>query len=474
MNKVFIVASREFKAAVMTKAFLIGIIMMPLLMGGSFLIQYLFKDMKSLKDKTFVVIDRTPNQVLYAALEQTVNLRNEKMIFDKTTEKQKEPKFLLVKQAPSENTPEARLKQRVELAEKVRNKEIYGFMDIGENVMKTPVLNQNTMVAYAAAEAANMAELGREADKIKANKLTDDLVVKYYSNNHSYNDFWVMTREVFNHVIPAFRAQQEKLDNMKLMSIMTRLPVTSKTLPRVNKITGELEDGKDVNMLVSFMVPFGIVMIMFMVIMVGATPLMQGVVEEKMQRISEVLLSSAKPFELMLGKLLGGVGVSMLMGVVYLTGVYLAAWQYGFLDYITPAVIAWFLVYLALAVLMFGSLFIAVGAACTDLKETQALLTPVMLLTTFPLFFLQNLITEPDGAVATGLSFFPFATPTLMTARIAIPPGTPWWQPVVGVIVVLATTLLCVWVASRIFRVGLLMQGKGASFAEMAKWVMKG
>lgn len=474
MSKVLIVASREFKAAVMTKAFLIGIIVMPLLMGGSFLVQYLFKDIKSTKDKTFYIIDRTPGQFLYTTLEKTVEARNKELIFDKNSGKQKDAKFILVKVTPSENNPEARLKQRVELADKVRAKEIYGFMDIGENVLKAPVLNQETLVAYAAAEAANMVEMGREADKIKANELTDDLVVKYYSNNHSYNEFWVLCREVFNRVIPALRAEKEKISAMTLMSIMTRLPVTSKTLPRVNKITGELEDGKDVNMLISFMVPFGIVIIMFMVIMVGATPLMQGVVEEKMQRISEVLLSSAKPFELMLGKLLGGVGVSLLMGVVYLSGVYLAAWQYNFLEYITPTVMAWFLVYLILAVLMFGSLFIAIGAACTDLKETQALLTPVMLLTTFPLFFLQNLITEPDGAVATALSFFPFATPTLMTARIAIPPSTPWWQPWLGVAIVIATTLLCVWIASRIFRVGLLIQGKGASFGEMMKWVLKG
>jgi ABC-2 type transport system permease protein len=138
-------------------------------------------------------------------------------------------------------------------------------------------------------------------------------------------------------------------------------------------------------------------------------------------------------------------------------------------------VVIWFLVYLVLAVFMFGSLFIAVGAACTDLKETQSLLLPVMLLAVFPLFFLQQIIQEPDGALATGLSFFPFATPSLMVARIAIPPGVPdWWQPFLGVAGVLVTTLFCVWVAGRIFRVGLLMQGKGASFSEIVKWAWKG
>jgi ABC-type Na+ efflux pump permease subunit len=137
-------------------------------------------------------------------------------------------------------------------------------------------------------------------------------------------------------------------------------------------------------------------------------------------------------------------------------------------------VIAWFLLFLVMAVLMFGSLFVAIGAACTDIKETQNLLLPVMLLATFPLFFLTKIIEEPDGAIATVLSFFPFATPSIMVARLAIPPGAPSWQPILGVAVVVVTALLCVWIAGRIFRVGLLMQGKGASFKELITWVWKG
>ena len=152
----------------------------------------------------------------------------------------------------------------------------------------------------------------------------------------------------------------------------------------------------------------------------------------------------------------------------------LAAWYYGATDYFSPTVVAWFVVYLILAVLMFGSLFVAVGAACTEIKETQNLLMPVMLLATVPLFFLTKVIQEPDSGLARGISFFPFATPSIMVARVAIPPGVAFWEPLLGVGIVLATTLLCVWIAGRIFRVGLLMQGKAASFTEIVPWVWKG
>lgn len=473
MQKVLTVAKREFQAAVMTKAFLISLIMMPILMGGSLLIQYLFRDVKSLKDKTYVVIDRTPNAAIASKLTIKANERNETKIFDeKNPEKQKQPRFIVVSEAPSENTPEAILKQRFALAERVRLKEIAGFLDVGSKVLDGSA--QDLVNSKFDPESTSLGSPNQDKHKEAAASMPDELMIRYYSNSPTYNEFYMWAWGVISRVVQLERAKNINVTEINLKGILLPTIVGNKTLPRVNKITGAIEDGSDVNILISFFVPFGIVMLMFMVIMVGATPLMQGVVEEKMQRISEVLLSSAKPFQLMLGKLLGGVAVSLLLGSVYLLGAYVAAWQYNFLEYITPTVIIWFLIYLALAVLMFGSLFVAVGAACTDIKETQSLLMPVMLLCTFPLFFLQNIITEPDGVLATGLSFFPFATPSLMTARIAIPPGVPWWHPWVGVVIVLATTLLCVWVASRIFRVGLLMQGKGASFAEMAKWVMKG
>jgi ABC-2 type transport system permease protein len=214
--------------------------------------------------------------------------------------------------------------------------------------------------------------------------------------------------------------------------------------------------------------------LMYMIILMGSTPLMQGVVEEKMNRVAEVLLGSAQPFQLMLGKLIGMTGVSLTMTAVYLSGLYWAAQHYQFAEYVRPDLIAWFLLFQVLASLMYGSLFIAVGAACTDLKETQTLMWPVLILAMIPIFVLGNVLQEPNGPAATLLSFFPFATPSLMVARLGVPPGVPLWQPIAGVGGVLLTTLACVYAAGRIFRVGLLLQGKGANFGQMMRWVVRG
>jgi len=238
--------------------------------------------------------------------------------------------------------------------------------------------------------------------------------------------------------------------------------------------TGSIEEASEMSQLASILVPPSLAALMFVMIMVGATPLMQGVLEEKMQRIAEVLLGSVTPFRLMLGKLLGMVGVSLTVVAVYLGGAYWAAYRYGFIEYVPAHVLIWFLFFQTLAVLMYGSLFIAIGAACTDAKETQTLILPVALVATIPLFLLANVIRDPHSPFVAAASLFPPATPMLMTARIALPSGVPWWQAVLGAIGVVLTTLLCVYAAGRIFRVGLLMQGKGASLGQLFKWIFRG
>ncbi|MEX0714232.1 MAG: ATP-binding cassette domain-containing protein [Pirellulales bacterium] len=177
---------------------------------------------------------------------------------------------------------------------------------------------------------------------------------------------------------------------------------------------------------------------------------------------------------IMMGKLLGLVGISITLAAVYLGGAYWAALHYGFDQFLAPYVLFWFLVYLVFAVLMYGALFIAVGAACTDLRETQNMLWPVMVVAMLPMFVWLNVAKEPNSSFSTIASFVPTATPMLMLVRLAVPPGIAWWQPALGVLGVLALTLVLVYAAGRIFRVGILLQGKGASPRDLVRWVIRG
>ena len=237
---------------------------------------------------------------------------------------------------------------------------------------------------------------------------------------------------------------------------------------------GQVTQAKETNRFANIFVPFFLMMLMFMVVLLGSQPLLNGVIEEKMQRIAEVLLGSIPPFQLMMGKLIGIAGVSLTLATFYIIGGFVALNKGGYGEFFPTHVVWWFMVFLALAVLMFGSVFIAIGAAVSDLKEAQSLVLPVTIVAVAPMFVWFHVIQNPNSTMSVVLSLIPPATPMLMVLRQVVPPGVPLWQPLLGIVLVLLTTLACVFAAGRIFRVGILMQGKGARLGEMLRWVIHG
>jgi ABC-2 type transport system permease protein len=437
-----VIAAREYQAAVRTKSFLISLLILPVMMGGSVLIQLLLKDHVDTEEKRFAIVDRTPGQHFYEQLKAAADKRNQET----------KPVFDLVHVEPSASERGAMDRQRVELSDQVRDKRLFGFLEIGPDV----------------AQAKPKAKDGAADDERS--------ILRYQSNSPTYDTFKNWADEVLKIAIQEQRLAGLKttLSTQDFHWITQPVPLHGKGLSKWSADGTKIEDAQDENQIASFLVPFGLMMLMFMMVLIGATPLMQGVVEEKMQRIAEVLLGSVQPFQLMMGKLIGMVGVSFTLSAIYLGGAYWAAYRYELTQFISPELLAWFVVFQALAVLMYGSLFIAIGAACTDMRETQSMMWPVMLLVTLPMFVWVNVVREPNGAFATWASFFPFATPLLMILRQAVPPGIPAWQLLLGVALVLATTTGCVYAGGRIFRVGILMQGKGARAGDLVKWVFRG
>jgi len=212
-------------------------------------------------------------------------------------------------------------------------------------------------------------------------------------------------------------------------------------------------------------------MILLFSVMSGAPQLLNSVIEEKMSRISEVLIGSVTPFELMMGKLAGSVAVSLLLAGVYVVGGLIVANHFGYGDVVRGTDIGWLLLFLLMASFMFGSVFITIGAACSDLKDAQGMMPPAMLLLMLPWLTWFAVLNAPDSPMAMGLSFFPTATPFLMLLRIMLPPGPPVWQIAVSVAITALATVVMVYAAGKIFRTGLLMQGKAATFGEMWRWV---
>jgi ABC-2 type transport system permease protein len=455
MRKMLTIARREYNAAVRTKAFLISLFLMPLLMGGGFLVQLVLQDQVDIQEKRFAVVDRTDGEQLLETLSAAAAGRNTEQIFDPATGYQNKPAFVIEKVSASADTPDAIEQQRFDLSQRVRRGEIFGFLDIGNQVFE-----------YSSGPAGNTAS--------PVDELRDQTQIRYQSNSPTYNEFQNWARPILEHAIQESRFRDAGLSSPLVRSVLQPVALVTKGLSEKDVATGEIQEAKDENAAASILAPAALMMLMFMLLFVGGTPALQGVVEEKMQRIAEMVLGSVRPFELMMGKLLGLMAVSLTLATLYLGGAYALAHHYDFDGLIPLRVLSWFIVFLIVGVVMYGALFIAVGAACSDLRDTQTMLWPVMLLAMVPLFVWINVAREPTSTFASVASLIPTATPMLMILRVAVPPGVGWWEPTLGLALMLFTTVVFVYAAGRVFRVGLLMQGKGASLRDLARWIVQG
>jgi ABC-2 type transport system permease protein len=222
------------------------------------------------------------------------------------------------------------------------------------------------------------------------------------------------------------------------------------------------------------LVPAFTAVVLVMIVMVGSAPMLQSVTQDKSQRIVETLLGAASPFELMTGKVLGSVGVSVTSSLFYVIAGVAAVNALGVAGLLPLTIIPWFYAYLLTDVVMLCAFAAALGACCGTPQDAQnfaiVLLMPVLL----PAFMLVTVLRQPNGALATAMSLVPPFTPILMLLRQALPSGVPAWQPWVGLAGALAFAAVTVWAASRIFRVAILMQGKPPKLAEAVRWALKG
>jgi ABC-type Na+ efflux pump permease subunit len=117
-------------------------------------------------------------------------------------------------------------------------------------------------------------------------------------------------------------------------------------------------------------------------------------------------------------------------------------------------------------------MFLAIGATCNEIQDAQSLMFPAMLIVMVPVMTWMPIIQSPTGSFARWMSLFPPATPMLMMLRMAVPPGLPLWEVLLGVVVAIGFTVLIVLAAGKIFRIGILSQGQTASFGRMVKWLL--
>jgi ABC-2 type transport system permease protein len=246
--------------------------------------------------------------------------------------------------------------------------------------------------------------------------------------------------------------------------------------------------------------------LMYLVIFIYGSMVMRSVMEEKLSRIVEVMVSSVRPIQLMLGKLIGvgGVGLTQLALWAVLIPIVLTVVA-AFLPGIDQAqlngvgnvtqvdqesldgfsaqqiitaifdlkwwlILPVFIIFFLGGYFIYSSMFAAMGSAINeDMGEGQQLMLPIVIIVLIAFYMLFPVLSNPNGNLAVFASLFPLFSPIIMPARLAFDP--PWWQIVLSIVLMLATVWFFIWLTSRIYRVGILMYGKKVTIREMIKWL---
>lgn len=435
MQKIWTIARREYGAMVATKAFLLSITLMPLLMFGGILMTNRLKDVRDVSDKVVVLVDGSA--ALFEELEQAATQRNESLA--PAADKNSTGPRLVLRRHPTESVDD---QIRLSLSEQVRAGEIVAFAEIPAGILKI-------------------------------DSTWEDRSVRYHAQNAFLSDERRWLEQALNEAATSQRLEKLHIDAKAVQLATARIDVKPLRLYE-QETDGEVGGADGGNRMVDIFLPFAFLMLMFMVIFLSAQPMLESVLEEKSQRISEVLLGSASPFQLMSGKLLGSVAGSLSIVAIYGLGGYVPAVYNGWDQFIPFELAPWFLIYQVLAVMLFSSIFMAVGAAVSQLKEAQSLLLPVWLLMLTPMFAWLQIVREPNGSIATWMSFFPPAIPMVMVLRLASESVIPLWQALAGLGLLLATTAAGVFLAGRIFRIGILWHGTTPRLSELARWALRG
>ena len=418
MDKVLVIIRREYLTRVRSKGFIIGTILSPLLMVSVILVPILLA-MKGggRSDFRLVVLDQTSDAAFITRVDQLLNEDNAKS-----------DRYLVRYDVVPMGEPiESRLPA---LNEEVREGKIAGFV-----VLPRGVLNEERIAFHA----KNVSDFGN-------------------------------TRRLENALNTAITERRFGLVGINAEEV--RKLSREVDLEIVNQ-QGESEGGQ------TFFLAYALLMILYITILVYGIAVLRGVIEEKQSRIIEVLLSSVRPFQLMLGKLVGIGLVGLTQYVVWaLSGIVVstiaAAYAVGLTTFKLPRIsgtlMFFFVVYFLLGYFLFATLYAMVGAIVSSEEDGQQMQMPVTLLMVIPMVFSSAILRSPNSNLSVALSLVPFFSPVLMFMRICLQ-QPPFWQIALSIVSMIGSILGAVWIAAKIYRVGILMYGKRPTLPEIARWL---
>jgi ABC-2 type transport system permease protein len=453
MKNIFNIAKREFLATVATRAFIIGLLIMPAILALLGLVIPRMFNIRSMKIQgEIMVIDPTGRvmpelQKAFDAARMEARRKEEAQKALLQTSQQVRRLGGNVSASNVENmvgpVPDFRILQRPPDSNVEREKDWLNTQPKEMPHMALIVIHPNAVMP-----AGSRLEYG-----------TYDLFVPPKLDDRVDAEIQRGLREA----IVNARLKARSLDQATIDAMVT--------VPSVRSVTVTRENQRITVRGLNFLFPIAFGLLLFIGVMGGGGQLLTTMVEEKSSRVVEVLLSAVSPMELMTGKLLGQMAASLLGMCLYLAmGISLLSF-FALLGLLNVSLIFYLILFFVITYLVMGSLMMAVGAAVNDMKEAQGLLAPLTILFIIPWILWLPISADPSSTLSVTMSFLPPVNTFAMLLRMASSVPPPIWQVWLSIAIGVVSVFCALWVAAKVFRIGLLMYGKPPNFATLIRWI---
>lgn len=441
MRKFLAVVKREYVQRVRTKFFVIATILGPVLMAGFTIVPALMFGIKAGGPTRLAIIDQTGKMYERVARELTSGKKPNKSSTPETPTQppggNNNPKeqvnqagklfqgSFLVEEIQLDNRSLDQIRRQLD--SRIQSKDLDGYIVLPPNLLK------------------------EEQPEFRARNAADLFTQNYVENSIS-------------RAVRAQRMVDANIDE-KAVEKMSE-PVNLKT-------TGA--GGAESKGEASFYFVFGVGLLIYMSVLLYGQFVLGAVIEEKETRIAEILFSSMRSFPLMMGKLIGVSLVALTqLGIWAAAFLIFSLWAAGgasiSLPHIPPMLFLYFTLYFLMGYFIYATVYAVVGSMVTTTQEGGQLALPIVLLLVAGFYLSFSIIRSPNSSLAFWASMFPFFAPITMLVRI-VTETPPMWQILLSFGIGVATIVGLVWLASRIYRVGMLMYGKKATIPEVWRWI---
>lgn len=450
MNKLLIIIKREYFNRIRTKSFIISTLLGPVIMVGFLVVPGLLFTMKTGGATKVAVVDLTGK--LYAGVRESILTRRER---------------------EDEGEKKAETTSATVTAD-------------GEEQMRqvAKAIGANYQVEEVKTDGRPLDEIKNELNaRVRKNELGVYIVLpekileegraEYYGRNVSDVITTSQLRNSLNRAVVEQRLSDANIDRDRVRQLSKEIKMET---TKVSEGGLERDSG-------GFGLAMFIGIFIYMAILMYGQVILSSIVEEKTTRVSEVLFSSVRPFHLMAGKLIGVALVAITQYTIWAV-VFGAFALYGVgmlaasgMDVPLPNVPLSFIIYgllfFILGFLMYATIYVLVAAMVTTEKEAGQMAMPVIFLSIISIYMAFPVIRSPNSSFAFWISITPFFSPITMLVRI-VTETPPFWQIALSLALGLVSIVFFVWVAARIYRVGMLMYGKSASIPEVLRWLRQG